>query len=271
MNQFFTTSAPSVNQPLEINGMHTLANKYKQAEKAHRRVVAEGFPKEEKFSTLEEIHEYLGGDRITCLLCGKSFKALCGHLSKIHKMSTDDYKDRYGLPFRSGLQIGELTDLYRDRGKSPMQLAHLASIRTPEAIALLRASVATQRTSHAKRLQTKENVKKSPPSVDHFTKNDAEKIIAHMDANDCSLMCAVRETQIMGMTCLKKMAKKFPDLNLAERMKNGSKGNRSPIKHNTDAIEKIKALRLSGMGFREIGAGLGIHEEYASLLHRRAA
>lgn len=271
MNQFFITSAPSANQPIEINGMHTLANKHKQAEKAIRRIVAEGFPRNEKFSSLDEIKEYLGGDRITCLLCGKSFKGLCAHLSKIHHISADDYKERYGLPFRAGLQIAELTELYKARGKSPRHLSHLDSIRTPKNIALLRASSKTKRNSLAKIFQSKENIKKTPVPVDNFTKNDVEKIIAYMGANDCSLGCAVRETQIMGMTCFRKMAQKFPELNLAKRMKEGSKGKRSPIKNNTESIEKIKALRISGVGFREIGAQLGIHEEYASLLHRRAA
>ena len=271
MSQFFTSSAPLAIKPVEINGKHSLLNKYKQAEKAARRIMAEGFPRLEKFTSTEAISEYLGGDRITCLMCGRSFKGLCAHLSRIHKMSTDDYKERYGLPFRAGLQINALTKIYSERGKRPQHIAMLKKLRSPENIALFRASASTQRTSNAKRMQSRKNVAKAPLSTNHFKKEDVEKIIEFMVKNDCSLSLAVRETRIMAVTCFKKMVKKFPEIDFSAAMKSGSKGNRNPLIKNIEAIEKIKTMRSGGMKFKEIGKNLGIHEEYASLLHRRAA
>lgn len=53
---------------------------------------------------LDEIRAYFGGDRITCLRCGKSYRRLSvNHLHQIHSLTEDDYRAMYGLPWRRGL------------------------------------------------------------------------------------------------------------------------------------------------------------------------
>ena len=37
-------------------------------------------------------------DHIVCLECGKSFRTLKRHLQIDHNLTTDDYRERYGLP-----------------------------------------------------------------------------------------------------------------------------------------------------------------------------
>jgi len=61
-----------------------------------------GYPIEEPFKSREAIEDYLSDDRIICLLCGRPFKALCGHLT-IHGITGDEYKDRYNIPYSFGL------------------------------------------------------------------------------------------------------------------------------------------------------------------------
>lgn len=61
-----------------------------------------GFPIPVRKFTKAEIDEYFSGDKIQCLICGYHFKALSGHL-ELHSMVADDYKERYGLPWRRGL------------------------------------------------------------------------------------------------------------------------------------------------------------------------
>lgn len=61
-----------------------------------------GYPLDIVFKTKEEIEEYLSQEKITCLLCGRNFKSLGNHLL-IHNYSVEDYKRKYGLPFRKGL------------------------------------------------------------------------------------------------------------------------------------------------------------------------
>jgi hypothetical protein len=68
-----------------------------------RRKVLKGFPWEGKFQTKEEVYKYFSGDRIQCLLCGKWFGRLPTHLLAIHSMTSDEYKELYGLPWKRGL------------------------------------------------------------------------------------------------------------------------------------------------------------------------
>lgn len=67
-----------------------------------RRKIMPGYPIEKPFETRQEIDDYLNSDRLVCLICGKTYKSLCGHLS-VHGTNADDYKEKYGLPFGAGL------------------------------------------------------------------------------------------------------------------------------------------------------------------------
>ena len=61
------------------------------------------FPWLGRFETKTEIEDYLAGDKVRCLLCGKLFKALPTHLERVHDITADDYRERYGLPWKRGL------------------------------------------------------------------------------------------------------------------------------------------------------------------------
>ena len=61
------------------------------------------FPWTGRFETKTEIDDYLAGDKVRCLLCGKRFKALPKHLELTHDITADDYRERYGLPWKRGL------------------------------------------------------------------------------------------------------------------------------------------------------------------------
>ncbi len=81
------------------------------ARRAARRLVLPGFPmKPRKFSKVE-IDQYFSGDRIQCLVCGKTLRRLGGHL-RIHSLTEDDYRELYGLPWRRGLVGTESFHLY---------------------------------------------------------------------------------------------------------------------------------------------------------------
>ncbi len=70
--------------------------------RAARRLVLPGFPmKPQKFSWTE-VKQYFSGDRIQCLVCGKTYRRLGGHLA-VHSLTEDDYRELYGLPWRRGL------------------------------------------------------------------------------------------------------------------------------------------------------------------------
>ncbi len=72
-----------------------------------------GFPRKRKFQTKEEVDAYFASDKIQCLLCGKWFKGIGGnHLKVKHGITTDDYKEMFGLPWLRGLD-GTSTNLKR--------------------------------------------------------------------------------------------------------------------------------------------------------------
>ena len=63
-----------------------------------------GFPWQGGFTTKSEIEEYFSDpDGIQCLLCGRIYKALGSHLKVAHGISHEEYRARYGLPWRRGL------------------------------------------------------------------------------------------------------------------------------------------------------------------------
>ena len=61
------------------------------------------YPWRGKFMTRTQIDDYLSGNKVQCLLCGKMFRTLHQHLRRTHGITVDDYRERYGLPWRQGL------------------------------------------------------------------------------------------------------------------------------------------------------------------------
>ncbi len=62
-----------------------------------------GFPWSGRFSSFKELKEYFDEDRLTCLLCGRDFSNLGNHVSSGHGITTDDYRQRFGIPWTYGL------------------------------------------------------------------------------------------------------------------------------------------------------------------------
>jgi len=55
------------------------------------------------FQTLAEVREYVSGDRIQCLVCGKWYRRLqFMHLLR-HDMTSDDYREKFGIPWSVSL------------------------------------------------------------------------------------------------------------------------------------------------------------------------
>jgi hypothetical protein len=63
-----------------------------------------GFPWKDKFTTRSEVDRYFSNDEgIQCLLCGRFLGTLQNHLQLVHGVSHEEYRERYGLPWRKGL------------------------------------------------------------------------------------------------------------------------------------------------------------------------
>ena len=74
-----------------------------------------------KFETKEEVDEYFSGEKIECLECGKMFFSLGNHITRIHHISVDEYKTKYGLPATRGLAGTIAYKNYSDHVKDLME------------------------------------------------------------------------------------------------------------------------------------------------------
>lgn len=70
------------------------------------RSILPGYPKPDKFTCMEEVEDYLTGEKIVCLLCGKLYRQLAPHTKRIHNLEAADYKEMFGIPQKRGL-VGE--------------------------------------------------------------------------------------------------------------------------------------------------------------------
>lgn len=104
-----------------------MSTRSERKRRARRRVLP-GFPVERPpFDSPQEVYDYLNGvgeyeapdGRIVCLLCGKNYRALGAHLSRIHEVDVDEYRKRYGLPWTVGVASPDCRERYgaatRDR------------------------------------------------------------------------------------------------------------------------------------------------------------
>ena len=80
-----------------------------------RRKVLPGYPIETVFSDPHDVGEYLNSDRIVCLRCGKTYRTLGKHL-QVHGWTVTQYREFYGLPWRTGLIASGTKLLMRNHG-----------------------------------------------------------------------------------------------------------------------------------------------------------
>lgn len=94
----------------------------------------DGYPVTEGFQSREAVENYLSDDRIVCLLCGRAFKALSGHLGSMHGITGDEYKDMFNIPYNYGLARETTRKLHSKNAKqrikeNPDHVAHLERMR----------------------------------------------------------------------------------------------------------------------------------------------
>lgn len=88
--------------------------------RAARRRIMPGFPVCTPFQSIDEVRQYLSGDCIVCLLCGKAYRSIGQHITAIHDMTVDEYRQRYDIPWTYGLVCGESEQLYSQAAKKRM-------------------------------------------------------------------------------------------------------------------------------------------------------
>jgi hypothetical protein len=164
------------------------------------------FPWNGRFETKAEIDDYLGGDKVRCLLCGKSLKALPTHIGRAHGVTADDYRERYGLPWRRGLcgagtseKISENMLKRRQNGfRPPIEVAQKKSVaaakRRPDQPFLVKAKT--------------ESLKPVIEKIKKYEDRDFKNVLAKMLREKKGLNEACRDAGMPHFGAVSKYAKK---------------------------------------------------------------
>lgn len=64
------------------------------------------------FQTMDEVKDYLSGDTIACLICGKQNLSLPKHLYAAHDISPSEYRRQFGIPLSFALMAAPTRAIY---------------------------------------------------------------------------------------------------------------------------------------------------------------
>ena len=76
--------------------------------------------------------EYLNGDKIECLICGKSFKSVGNHVFMAHGITAREYKVQFGISTSAGLLGDKTRAAHKEYSIDNKHKAKLADIRVDE-------------------------------------------------------------------------------------------------------------------------------------------
>ncbi len=226
-----------------------------------RRKVLPGYPWEGKFATIEEINNYFDGDRLICLLCGKPFKRLAWHLPKIHGYTEDQYRERYGLPFRRGLTCSKTKEKYSKATKKRMADGTMYLI-TPKDRAKAHLAAKSQRFQPFRRDLTIKNSLKVHGLEVEYKKEDAIKVLNTMVLEDKLLSEVCKRDETPSQSWMYSLMNKDPSIkglyeDALEKLSYATlaSGEMLPSKFTNEVI----ALNKAGRNQYEIARMFGVH------------
>lgn len=212
-----------------------------------------------RFKNKEEVLNYLNQDRIPCLICGKTYKALGTHLQCIHGMTADEYKEIFNIPWSKGL-VSPSTRQYQSNNLS--RRIQDGSIPQVDVKVLIESRTNVLRRKpkdyHSKYMQDLART-----AHRNNSKKKVLKILDVMEENRCTVWEA---TKLLGMTnyaLVNETIAYFPELK--ERYDQVCAQVLVGVARKTnmsyDEIrEQIFQLRLSGMTNKDIAQKLNIGE-----------
>jgi hypothetical protein len=170
--------------------------------------VMQQYPWRGKFRTKTEIDDYLAGNKVQCLICGKLFKALSQHLEKTHDITADDYREQYGLPWRRGL-CGIETSKKLSKN---MFARRKKGFRPPIEDAWKKAVKAKKRQDQPFFIKVKaDNMKIGSEKIKKYTEQDYKKVLTKMLKEKKGLNEVCKDAGMPDIRIVSKYAKKNAD------------------------------------------------------------
>jgi len=176
--------------------------------KTHNLDVMQEYPWCGKFRTKTEIDDYLAGNKVQCLICGKLFKALPQHLERTHDITADDYREQYGLPWRRGL-CGVETSKKLSKNMLERQKN---GFRPPIETAWQKSVGATRRQDQPFFVKVKaDNMKIGSEKIKKYTEQDYKNVLTKMLREKKGLNEACKDTGMPDIRIVWKYVKKNAD------------------------------------------------------------
>ena len=83
---------------------------------------------------MEQVNDYLSGNTVECLICGKRYQWLYNHIVKMHDTSPDDYRRRFGIPFTRSLTSAKFRAVCSARVAPQYNIEHLRLARASRTV-----------------------------------------------------------------------------------------------------------------------------------------
>jgi hypothetical protein len=230
--------------------------------KESQKSVLPGFPWKGKLTTKSQIDQYFSNpDGIQCLLCGRMYGSLNGHLQIVHGVSFEKYRDRYGLPWRKGLVSRNVS-----KGLSSILTKRIKNgtfVPKPDnkaAVAKIRAGGIRKDQPYLTRIKAEKAKGQSKKNIRHRRK-DFEKVLSVMLKNKVTLREACMNDDLPGSSRVhgyaesnpgfrKKLIDTYYSLPYDVQARAGM--------FSPQFYEDLKRLKAKGLPNTEIGKQLGI-------------
>ena len=226
-----------------------------------RRKVMPGFPWDGKFTTQQEIYDYFSGDKVQCLLCGKWFTRLPTHLKMIHEFESDEYRERYGLPWKHALCGKELSL----KLSNTMRRRRASGFRPDIDAARKKSKRATKRQDQPffKKLRA-ENIISGNKKRRKYSEQDYRNVLTVMLAGNMTLVEACEPEEMPSYSRVYEHARENRIFRQAldktyEKLSFSVQARARKLAENKFG-KAMKSLRQSGFSVPEISRRLGVSE-----------
>ena len=223
------------------------------------------------FRSRKQVSEYFAGDKIECLLCHKTFKAIGGqHLKKKHGISAREYKQKFGLPFSRGLDSDatsakKITNMIcRHERQDPtlnpmtkelMDKAHYSKKK----IGVKRQSFTTELTKKVVKIAAKS---KKVASLNRINKIDWNAFLNELESSNVAHWGLRENKNIPSWYSVKR--KMDNDLNFKKRYKDITEN----IKLKNRYRDMILQMTSEGLSQRRISAIIGVSKSHIGRIRR---
>jgi hypothetical protein len=221
-----------------------------------------GFPWKGKFTTKDEIdHYFFNPDGIQCLLCGQVYETLNGHLQIIHECSHEEYRDRYGLPWRKGLVSRNVSKGFSSRLKKRIKNGSFKPRPDNKAaVNKIRAGGRRKDQPYLTGIKAEKAKGLSKKNIRHRRK-DYEKVLSVMLKNKIALREACMSEGLPASSRVLGYAESNPEFR--KKLIDTYYALPYDVQARTDMFspqfyEDLKKLKAKGLPHKEIGRELGV-------------